>query len=432
MKRLSLGVVGLGNVGAALVRLIEDRAAEIERTQGVRLEIAKAVARDAGRERGLRLAAGTVGTDALALARDPRVEVVVELMGGVEPAGAVVAAALEARKPVVTANKLLLAERGEALFALAAERGVPLRFEGAVCGGLPIVRLLREALAPDRVLSLHGILNGTTNYILSRMAESGASFDDALAEAQRAGFAEADPTLDLSGADAAQKLCLLARLAFGARVAPRDVLTEGIRSLTQADLAAAQDLGCVIKLLAIARRKGEALDLRVHPAMIPTRGPLSSVAGAFNAVLVQSEALGPTLLSGQGAGGSCTAEAVLADLVDIGRPGAGGPLRFTPGETVPLVPRSELQSSYYLRLTVDDAPGVLAAITAALGKRGISIAALEQRERRAEGTEPVAVVILSHPALEGGIQAAVAEIDGLPFTRSPAQLIRVETGAPLA
>ncbi len=429
--RLAIGLVGLGNVGSALVRLLEDRSRDIERTQGLRIEIVRAAVRQPSKPRGLGLPEGIVGTDALALARDPKVGCVVELMGGAE-AGEVVTAALDAGKHVVTANKLLLAERGEQLFALAASRQLPLRFEGAVCGGLPIVRLLREALAPDRVLSLHGILNGTTNYILSRMADSGASFEDALAEAQRAGYAEADPSLDLSGEDAAQKLCLLARLAFGARVSPGEVLTEGIRSLTPADLAAARELGCVVKLLAIARRAGSALDLRVHPAMIPARGPLSSVAGPFNAVLVHSEALGPTLLSGPGAGGSCTAEAVLADLVDIGRPGAGGPLRFIPGEVLPLLPRAELSSSYYLRLTVDDAPGVLAAVTAALGQRSISIAALTQRERREEGRQPVAVVILTHPAREGAVQAAVSEIDRMPFTRAPAQLIRVETGAPLA
>ncbi|MHB8420125.1 MAG: homoserine dehydrogenase [Myxococcales bacterium] len=430
-KTLPIGLIGLGNVGAALVRLLDERAADLERTSGLRLELVRAAVREPRKARGLRLREGVLGTDALSVVRDPGVAVVVELMGGVEPASAVVTAALEAGKPVVTANKLLLAERGEELFSLAASRGVPLRFEGAVCGGMPVVRLLREALAPDRILSLHGILNGTTNYVLSRMSDSGASFEAALAEAQRAGYAEADPSLDLSGEDAAQKLCLLARIAFGARVSPREVLTEGIASLTAADLAAARELGCVVKLLAVARRDAAGLDLRVHPAMIPAGGPLSSVGGAFNAVLVQSEALGRTLLSGQGAGGTCTAEAVLADLVDIGRPGAGGPLRFVPGEPLPLLPRVELTSSYYLRLTVDDSPGVLAAITSALGQRSISISALQQRERREEGRLPVAVVLLTHPAREGAVQAAVAEIDRLPFARAPAQLIRVETGGPL-
>ncbi len=275
---VSIGLLGLGNVGAGVVRLLAERGAEIERRSGVKLAVTRAAVRDVGRSRGLGLPAGAVVADARAVVRDPAVQVVVELVGGVEPAGALVAEALELGKPVVTANKLLLAERGEELFALAARKGVALRFEGAVCGGMPIVRLLREALASDRVVSLHGILNGTTNYILTRMTEEGCALEPALREAQAKGYAEADPSLDLGGGDAAQKLCLLARLAFGARVRPADILTEGIERLTPADLAAARELNSVVKLLAVARLDGNRLDMRVHPAMIPKNSPLAAVS----------------------------------------------------------------------------------------------------------------------------------------------------------
>jgi homoserine dehydrogenase len=417
--------LGLGNVGSALVRLLAERGDAIERESGVRLTVARAAVRDVAKQRSLGLPAGAIVADPHAVVRDPAVQVVVELVGGVEPAGSLVAEALELGKPVVTANKLLLAERGEELFALAARKGVALRFEGAVCGGMPIVRLLREALAADRVTSLHGILNGTTNYILTRMTEEGTALEPALREAQAKGYAEADPSLDLGGGDAAQKLCLLARLAFGARVRPADILTEGIERLTPAGLAAARELGSVVKLLAVGRLTGGRLDLRVHPAMIPKGSPLAAVSGPFNAVEIQSESLGSTLLSGQGAGGACTASAVVADLIDVGRPG-GGQLHFLAGRELPAVPRAEIESSYYLRFTVDDAPGVLAAITASLGRRGISIAALHQRDRQQEGKDPVAVVILTHRAQEGGVQAAVAEIDAFPTTRARTQLIRFE------
>ncbi len=425
-KDLKIGLLGLGTVGGALVRLLLTRAEQIERAAGLRIHVKRAAARTAGKSRPASLAAGALTYDPFEVVRDPEVDLVVELLGGINPARALVREALAAKKPVVTANKQLLAEHGEELFAEAERSGVALRFEGAVCGGLPVIRTLRDALAADRVASLHGILNGTTNHVLSRMTEGGGSFGAALAEAQAEGYAEADPTLDVGGFDAAQKLCLLARLAFGARVRPQDVLTEGIERIGPQDVAAARELGCVVKLLALARWVGGALDLRVHPAMIRAGGPLASVGGASNALLVEAEALGSTLLSGPGAGGACTAAAVAADIVDVGRPGAGAPLPFTAGRDVPLLPHDQIAASYYLRFTVDDAPGVLAGLTAALGKRDISIAALHQRERR-EGREPVSVVLLTHRAREGAVQAAVAEIDKLPTTRGRTQLIRVET-----
>ncbi len=422
VRDAGIGLLGVGNVGGALIRLLCERAERIERAASLRLSLVRAAARDAGRARPPELPAGALGFDPFAVVRDPRVTVVVELLGGLEPAGALVAEALSLGKPVVTANKLLLAQRGEELLAEADRRGVALRFEGAVCGGLPVVRTLRDALAADRVLALHGILNGTTNHVLTRMTESGGSFEGALTEAQAAGYAEADPTLDIEGHDAAQKLCLLARLAFGAWVRPADILVEGIEQIGPQDIAGARELSCVVKLLAVARRVGGALDLRVHPAMIPERGRLASVGGAHNALLIEAEASGPTLLSGLGAGGACTAAAVAADILDVARPGAATP-PHVPAAPMALLPREEIRASYYLRLTVADAPGVLASLTAALGRREISIAALHQRERR----EPVTIVLLTHPAREGDVQAALAEIDALPTTRAPTQLVRVET-----
>ena len=437
-RELRLGLLGLGNVGGAVVRLIALRGAEIERREGVTLKIVRAAARRPERHAGLDLPAGSVGTDALAVVRAPEVDAVVELLGGAEPAGSLVLEALSRGKPVVTANKLLLAERGEALFEEAARRGVALRFEAAVCGGLPIVRVLREALAADRVTACFGILNGTTNFILGRMADGGGTLAEALAEAQALGYAEADPSLDLGGGDVAQKLCLLARLAFGARVRPSEIPTEGILAVSPIDLAAARELGCVVKLLAVARLDGERLDLRVHPAMVPAKGPLAAVLGAHNAVLVQSRSLGSSLFSAAGAGGEATATAVVADLIDLGRQadsghrsGASAPLGFAAEREWPRVPREAIVSAYYLRFTVDDAPGVLASLTAALGQRGISIAALHQRERREAGGGPVAVVLLTHRAREGDVQAAVQAIDALTTTRAPTRLLRVETEAPL-
>ncbi|MHB1844236.1 MAG: homoserine dehydrogenase [Deltaproteobacteria bacterium] len=438
-REVGVGLLGLGNVGAAFARQVEAQAPALLRGAGVRLAIVSAAVRDPARRRDAPLPEGAIGADPARLVQDPRVGIVVELFGGLEPAGALVRDAIARGKHVVTANKRLLAEEGEELFAEAARRGVALRYEGAVCGGLPIVRLLREALQGDRVRAIHGVVNGTTNYILGRMGEAGLPLGEALAEAQAAGYAEADPTLDLSGGDAAQKLCLLAGLAFGVRVRPEELFVEGIEQVTPQDFAAARELGCVVKLLAVARREeggagGERLDLRVHPAMVPERGPLASIRGALNGLLVETQALGPLVLSAPGAGGEATASAVLADVIDIARLGAAAALPFTGRARATLVPTADLVSAYHLRFTVDDAPGVLAALTQALGRRRISIAALHQRDRqrdRREGGAPVTIVLLTHRAREGDLREAVAEIDRLETSRAPTRLLRVETEGPL-
>jgi homoserine dehydrogenase len=369
------------------------------------------------------------------LLEDPRIEVLVELMGGTSDAYELVMGALARGKHVVTANKALLAERGEAIFRLAMEKGVDVYYEGAVCGGIPIIRTLREALASDRIQSLHGIVNGTTNYILSAMADRGETLEVALAEAQRLGYAEADPTLDVSGGDAAQKLCILAQLAFGARLAPEDVLTEGILGLEPQDFQWGREFGYALKLLAIARRverEGSGPDLieaRVHPAFIPQGSLLAGVRGAFNAVLLRSEALGPSLLFGQGAGALPTGSAVVADIIDLSRnivASSPGRVPLPPATPrVQLRPHAEIRCGYYLRFTVRDAPGVLARLAACLAGRRISIAAVQQREQ-ADGGRGVPLVIVTHGAREADLRLAIAEIDRYDTTLAPTRLIRIE------
>jgi homoserine dehydrogenase len=346
-----------------------------------------------------------------------------------------VRSALERGKHVVTANKALLASRGDELYRVAAERGVDVYYEGAVCGGVPVIRTLREALASDRIHSIHGIVNGTTNYILSAMAEKGEPLQVALAEAQRLGYAEADPTLDVSGGDAAQKLCVLAQLAFATRIKPADVLTEGIMSLEPEDFAWGREFGYALKLLAVARRgsssggSGEASEVRVHPTVIPAGSMLAGVRAAFNAVLLRSEARGPSLLFGQGAGAMPTGSAVVSDIIDLSR----NILAKSPGR-VPLPPavsqlaprpHEEIRSAYYLRFTVKDVPGVLARIATTLAGRRISIAAVQQRAQDEQGGA-VPLVIVLHESREADVQAAIAEVNRFDTTMAPTRLIRIE------
>jgi homoserine dehydrogenase len=399
------------------------------------------VLRDVEKSRPVDVAPGVITTRMQDLLDDPAISVIVELIGGTGEAYDLVRDALERGKHVVTANKALLASRGDDLFRIAAEKGVDVYYEGAVCGGVPVIRTLREALASDRITSLHGIVNGTTNYILTAMAEKGEALARALAEAQRLGFAEADPTLDVSGGDAAQKLCVLAQLAFAARLKPADVLTEGIMALEPEDFAWGREFGYALKLLAIARRcppedgqgggkQGEAIEARVHPSFIPAGSMLAGVSGAFNAVLLRSEALGPSMLFGQGAGAMPTGSAVVSDIIDLSRnilAGSPGRVPLPPAEPrVALRPHAEIRSGYYLRFTVKDVPGVLARIANTLAGRHISIAAVQQREQSDEGGA-VPLVIVSHQAREADVQGAIVEIDRYDTTMAPTRLIRIET-----
>jgi homoserine dehydrogenase len=439
MREVGIGIAGFGTVGGGVLSILRHHAGDIEARLGARIAVRKVGVRDVRKDRAVDVDRDLVTTRLEDLLDDPDIAVVVELIGGVDRAFEVVRGALERGKHVVTANKALLAARGEDIFRLAREKGVDVYYEGAVCGGVPIIRTLREALASDRINALLGIVNGTTNFILTAMAEKGESIQKALAEAQRLGYAEADPTLDVSGGDAAQKLCVLAQLAFGARLRPQDVLTEGIMGLSPEDFRWGKEFGYALKLLAIARRCGpgdgaspgapDQIEARVHPAFIPAGSLLAGVRGAMNAVVLQSEALGPSMLYGQGAGAMPTGSAVVSDIIDLTRnilAGSPGRVPLPPAKPqVELRPHTRIQCAYYLHFSVKDAPGVLARTASKLAERHISIAAVQQREQNDEG-KPVPLVIVTHRAREADLRGAIDEIDRDPTTLAPTRLIRIE------
>ncbi len=433
MREVGIGIAGFGTVGGGALSILRTHAADIEARLGARIVVRRIALRDAVKERPVDVERALLTTRVEDLLADPQISVVVELIGGVDRAFDVVRGALEAGKHVVTANKALLAARGDEIFRLARAKGVDVYYEAAVCGGVPIIRTLREALASDRISSLHGIVNGTTNFILTAMAEKGEPIEKALAEAQRLGYAEADPTLDVSGGDAAQKLCVLAQLAFGARLAPADVLTEGIMGLTPEDFRWAREFGWALKLLAVARRCGGAenglIEARVHPSFIPAGSLLAGVRGAMNAVVLQSEALGPSMLYGQGAGAMPTGSAVVSDIIDLTRNIlAGSPGRVPLPPEKPLVtlrPHEEIRCAYYVNFSVKDEPGVLARIASRLASERISIAAVQQREQNDQG-KPVPLVIVTHEAREADLRRAIDAIDRDPATLAKTRLIRIE------
>jgi homoserine dehydrogenase len=431
VREVGIGIAGFGTVGGGALSILRRHASELEARLGARIVVRKVAVRDPRKERGLDLDRALLTSRFQDLLDDPQIAVVVELMGGIDHPLALVRGALERGKHVVTANKALLATHGDELFRLARAKGVDVYYEAAVCGGVPIIRTLREALASDRITSLHGIVNGTTNFILTAMADRGEPIEVALAEAQRLGYAEADPTLDVSGGDAAQKLCVLAQLAFGARLSPGDVLTEGIMSLSPADLRWGKEMGYALKLLAVARRcgAGDQIEARVHPAFIPAGSLLAGVRGAMNAVVLRSEALGPSMLYGQGAGAMPTGSAVVSDIIDLTRNIlSNSPGRVPLPPATPLVtlrPHDDIRCAYYLHFQVKDAPGVLAGIASRLATRRISIAAVQQREQNDQG-RPVPLVIVTHEAREADLRAAIADIDADPTTLAATRLIRIE------
>jgi homoserine dehydrogenase len=418
-----VGLLGCGNVGAAIVRLVDEHADVLTARAGVDIEIGRVAVRDVKKPRDLKLAPEAFTADADAVVRDPAIDVVVEVMGGVEPARALITEALRAGKPVITANKELIARHGPELFGVAAESGVDLLFEASVAGGIPLMRPLRESLAGDRIRRVMGIVNGTTNYILTRMAEEGSSFDDALAEAQRLGFAESDPTADVDGFDAAAKAAIIATIAFGARIDADDVYTEGIRGITADDIESAATLGYIVKLLAVAEESEGGISVRVHPAMVPLHHPLASVRGSFNAVFIEGEAVGELMLSGRGAGGGPTASAVLGDLVDAVKNLVGGGKGATIGELVerPIRPIDEAESPFYVLMEVADEPGVLAAIAGEFGRHGVSIKSMEQRGLR----DDARLVFITHRAREADLRSTLDALRSVVTVRRVGSVLRV-------
>jgi homoserine dehydrogenase len=428
-----VGLLGCGNVGAALVNVLETNAALITQRAGVRIEVTRVAVHNLAKERDVALAPGVLTNDAEAVVGDPDVDVVVEVIGGEEPAGSFIRAALKAGKHVVTANKALLAQHGNEIFAAARKADVMVAFEGAVGGGIPIIKSLREGLTANRIEWIAGIINGTSNFILSTMRETGGSFASALAQAQARGYAEADPTFDVEGTDAAHKLTIMSAIAFGVPMQFDKAYAEGITQLTREDLRYAEELGYRIKLLGITRRARNGIELRVHPTLIPAKRLIANVEGAMNAVLVKGDAVGSTLYYGAGAGAEPTASAVIADLVDVTRMHTADPehrvphLAFQPDQLtdVPFLPIGEVETSYYLRMRVLDRPGVLADITRILADREISIDAMIQKEPT-EGEDQTDIILLTHRSIEHRVVDAIARIEALPTVRGTVVRIRLE------
>jgi homoserine dehydrogenase len=419
-----IAVLGCGNVGSALVGVLQDRATDLAVQSGARLEVGGIAVSDLSRPRDPHVRAGLLTTDATGLVNDPAIDVVVELIGGLDPAGDLIRTALKAGKPVVTANKALLASpEGVALRSLAKEHGVDLLYEAAVAGAIPLVRALRESLTGERILRVMGIVNGTTNYVLSEMAEQGADYATVVAEAQALGLAERDPTADVEGFDAAAKAAILAGVAFGYDVADADVMREGITGVQAVDVEFADRLGYVVKLLAIVERTGDdALSVRVHPAMVPKSHPLAGVRGAFNAVFIEGAAAGELMLYGPGAGGLPTASAVVGDLIDAVRNRLAGTTAPAP-ERRParLLPVAELLTRCFVRLEVVDRPGVLSAVAKVFGDNNVSIRSMEQ-----DGQEGQArLLFVTHSALEGELQSTLAALRDLDVVREVGGVIRI-------
>jgi homoserine dehydrogenase len=421
-----VGVLGCGNVGAALVGLLTDEADAIEGRTGLRLEVARVAVRNVSKERPVHLADGVFTNDAASVVNDPSIDVVVEVIGGIEPARTLILDALKNGKPVVTANKELLANVGADLFAAADAANRDLLFEAAVAGGIPIIRPLRESLVGERIRRVMGIVNGTTNYILTKMSEEGAAYGDALAEAQSLGYAERDPTADVEGYDAGAKAAILASIAFGKSVVAGDVYHEGISGVTVDDIAFAHRLGYEVKLLAIADQgDDDRIAVRVHPAMLRREHPLASVRDSFNAVFIEGEAVGQLMFYGRGAGGMPTGSAVLGDLIDAAvnlRRGAHASVGALPRASIR--PIDEVRSEYYLNLEVADRPGVLHAVSGVFAEHGVSIRSMEQ-EPLADSGDDARLVFITHDAAESAVQATLHDLRQLDVVTNVTSVLRV-------
>ncbi|MFO1399143.1 MAG: homoserine dehydrogenase [Burkholderiales bacterium] len=435
MKPLQVGLLGMGTVGSGTWTVLRRNEEEITRRAGrpIRITWIAERALDVAREKTRGADGVNLTNDAKVVLAHPDIDIVVELIGGIEPARTFVLEAIANGKHVVTANKALLARHGNEIFAAAHAKGVMVAFEAAVAGGIPIIKALREGLTANRIEWIAGIINGTSNFILSEMRSRGASFATVLAEAQAHGYAEADPTYDIEGIDAAHKLAIMSAIAFGVPMQFEKVYTEGIAQLAQEDIRYAEELGYRIKLLGITRRAKDGIELRVHPTLIPAKRLIANVEGVMNAVLVKADAVGPTLYYGAGAGAEPTASAVIADLVDVTRMHTSDPehrvphLAFQPDQLsqVPFLPIGDVQTSYYLRMRVDDKPGVLADITRILADREISIDAMIQKEP-SEGEQQTDIILLTHKTVERNVVDAIAKIEGLPTVRGKIVRIRME------
>ena len=433
MEPVKVGLLGLGTVGCGTVSVLKRNAQEIQRRAGRGIVIAQAAARDLKRPRICDAAGIALTDDPMAVVDNPELEVIVELIGGTTIARELVSKAIANGKHVVTANKALIAKHGNEIFAQAREQGVMVAFEAAVAGGIPVIKAIREGLAGNRIEWLAGIINGTGNFILTEMRDKGRDFADVLAEAQSLGYAEADPTFDVEGIDAAHKLTILASIAFGIPLQFDKVYTEGISRITAEDVRYAEELGYRIKHLGLARRTPQGVELRVHPTLIPYRRLIANVDGVMNAVLVKGDAVGPTLYYGAGAGSEPTASAVVADLVDVVRALTADPENRVPHlafqadalSDIAILPMAEVETAYYLRLEAEDSPGVLAEVTHILGEAGISIEAIIQKEQAPEAAY-VPVIMLTHVVKEGKMNQAIQRIEALDSTGGPVTRIRVE------
>jgi homoserine dehydrogenase len=433
MKPMNVGLLGIGTVGGGTFNVLSRNEEEITRRAGRPIRITKVADKNLELARQVTAGRAQVTDDAFSVVSDPDIDIIVELIGGYGIAKELVLKAIANGKHVVTANKALLAVHGNEIFAAAHRHGVMVGFEAAVAGGIPIIKAVREGLTANRIQWIAGIINGTTNFILSEMRDKGLPFDVVLKEAQRLGYAEADPTFDIEGIDAGHKITILSALAFGIPMQFDKAHIEGISKLDADDIKYAEQLGYRIKLLGITRRRPEGVELRVHPTLIPTKRLIANVEGAMNAVLVQGDAVGATLYYGKGAGAEPTASAVIADLVDVTRMHTADPehrvphLAFQPGavEATPILPLSEVETSYYLRLRVEDKPGVLADITRILADQQISIDAMIQREP-GEGELQTDIIMLTHITREKNVDAAIARIEALPVVKKQVIRLRME------
>ena len=433
MKPINVGLLGIGTVGGGTFTVLRRNQEEITRRAGRGIALKVVADKEIDKARKLVGDAAQVTADAFAVVKSPDIDIVVELIGGTTVAKQLILEAIAHGKHVVTANKALLAQHGNEIFAAAQQHGVMVAFEAAVAGGVPIIKALREGLTANRIEWIAGIINGTSNFILSEMRDKGKSFAEVLAEAQRLGYAEADPTFDIEGIDAAHKLTIVAAIAFGIPMQFKACYTEGITRLTQQDIRYAEELGYRIKLLGITRRTAHGIELRVHPTLIPHRRLIANVEGVMNAILVQADAVGATLYYGAGAGAEPTASAVVADLVDVTRMHTADPkhrvphLAFQPDvlSNAPILPIGDVETSYYLRLRVADQPGVLADITRILADLSISIEALVQKEP-SEGEQQVDIIMLTHRTIEKNVDQAMARIEALPVVSGKVTRIRLE------